>query len=193
MMRMKRSWSNLAFRTLRGISISDLGEKRFLFRFYIEMDIERVIQGNPWTFINHLLVFHRLEKGEDPLQVSLSFVDFWALAFGLKKILWVRVRVDVRIPLKHKKRTALSPHQYFYARFQYKRLTLFCFICGNLGHGKSFCPIWLTLGAKESTEDHPMLVMGEKKRAGYIPQFVVSMTSNSRQAIHSFYAVGSAV
>ncbi|MFQ6628708.1 hypothetical protein Gotur_007802 [Gossypium turneri] len=131
------------------------------------MDIVRVIQGNPWTFINHLLVFHRLEKGEDPLQVSLYFVDFWvqvhdipvgfyneqlarqfetflgkfldydskALAFGLKKILWVRVRVDVRIPLKYKKRTTLSPHQYFYARFQYKRLTLFCFICGKLGHG----------------------------------------------------------
>ncbi|MBA0798022.1 hypothetical protein Gohar_008659 [Gossypium harknessii] len=60
-----------------GICISDLGEKRFLFRFYIEMDIVLVIQGNLWTFINHLLVFHRLEKGEDPLQVSLHFVDFW--------------------------------------------------------------------------------------------------------------------
>ncbi|MBA0637136.1 hypothetical protein Godav_000010 [Gossypium davidsonii] len=104
-------------------------------------------------------MFHRLEKGEDPLQVSLCFVNFWvqvhhipvgfyneqlarqfetflgkfldydskALAFGLKKILWVRVRMDVRIPL--------SPHQYFYTHFQYKRLTLFCFICGKLDHG----------------------------------------------------------
>ncbi|KAH1096986.1 hypothetical protein J1N35_013907, partial [Gossypium stocksii] len=139
---------------IRGISISDLGKRRFLFHFYIEMDIVQVIQGNPWTFINHLLMFHRLEKGEDHLKVSLCFVDFWvqvhdipvvfyneqlarqfetfldifldydskALAFGLKKILW------------HKKRTALFLHQYFYARFQYKRLTLFCFICGKLGY-----------------------------------------------------------
>ncbi|MBA0849139.1 hypothetical protein Goshw_012043 [Gossypium schwendimanii] len=66
-----------------GISISDLGEKRFLFWSYVEVDIARVIQGSPWTFSNHLLVFHRLEKGEDPLQVLLYYVDFWVQVHDL--------------------------------------------------------------------------------------------------------------
>ncbi|KAK5842266.1 hypothetical protein PVK06_004602 [Gossypium arboreum] len=66
-----------------GISISDLGEKCFLFRSYVEVDVARVIQGSPWTFNNHLLVFHQLEKGEDPLQVLLYYVDFWVQVHDL--------------------------------------------------------------------------------------------------------------
>ncbi|MBA0834141.1 hypothetical protein Goarm_006521 [Gossypium armourianum] len=36
-----------------------------------------VMDGNPWTFNNHLLVYHRLQLGEDPLCVPLHFVDYW--------------------------------------------------------------------------------------------------------------------
>ncbi|MBA0805041.1 hypothetical protein Gohar_004586 [Gossypium harknessii] len=36
-----------------------------------------VMDGNPWTFNNHLLVYHRLQLGEDPLRVPLHFVDYW--------------------------------------------------------------------------------------------------------------------
>ncbi|MBA0845366.1 hypothetical protein Goarm_022139 [Gossypium armourianum] len=43
--------------------ISDLGEKQYLFRFY-----NKVVNGVPWAFNNHLLVFHRLENNEDPMQ-----------------------------------------------------------------------------------------------------------------------------
>ncbi|MBA0688624.1 hypothetical protein Goari_006397 [Gossypium aridum] len=60
-----------------GITISYLGKKRYLFRFYYEFDIERVMDGDPWTFNNHLLVYHQLQLGEDPLRVPLHFVDYW--------------------------------------------------------------------------------------------------------------------
>lgn len=43
--------------------ITDLGEKRILFRFYNRVDFERVIRGALWTFNNHLLVFHCLKTG----------------------------------------------------------------------------------------------------------------------------------
>ncbi|MBA0562748.1 hypothetical protein Golob_007771, partial [Gossypium lobatum] len=60
-----------------GITISYLGKKRYLFRFYYEFDIERVMDGDPWTFNKHLLVYHQLQLGEDPLRVPLHFVDYW--------------------------------------------------------------------------------------------------------------------
>ncbi|MBA0579790.1 hypothetical protein Gorai_022036 [Gossypium raimondii] len=61
---------------LGGISITEVGEKRFVFQFYCEMDFDRVVNGAPWTFNNHLLVFHHLKHGEDPLEVDLLFTEF---------------------------------------------------------------------------------------------------------------------
>ncbi|MBA0706332.1 hypothetical protein Golax_018449, partial [Gossypium laxum] len=46
---------------LRGICISDLGDRRVLFQFYHEVDIQRVLVGTPWFFNKHLIVFHRLK------------------------------------------------------------------------------------------------------------------------------------
>ncbi|MBA0682608.1 hypothetical protein Goari_024309 [Gossypium aridum] len=56
---------------LRGVLISDLGEKHYLFKFYHKVDIDRVVNEPPWTFNNHLLLFHRLKGEENPLQISL--------------------------------------------------------------------------------------------------------------------------
>ncbi|MBA0760158.1 hypothetical protein Gotri_022922 [Gossypium trilobum] len=70
-----------------GVTISDLSEKRFMFKFYYEIDFDRFLEGSPWTFNGHLLVFHSVRKGEDPMVVPLIFVDFWVqihnLPFGL--------------------------------------------------------------------------------------------------------------
>lgn len=58
------------------MEILDIGEKWFLFRFFHWMDMEQVIKGASRTFNNHLLVFHKLTKGEDSLKVPLIFVSF---------------------------------------------------------------------------------------------------------------------
>ncbi|MBA0645890.1 hypothetical protein Goklo_013921, partial [Gossypium klotzschianum] len=59
------------------ISISDLGEKGYLFEFYYAIDINRVIDGNPWTFNKHILVLYKQKSGEDPLRVPLYSVNYW--------------------------------------------------------------------------------------------------------------------
>ncbi|KAK5811257.1 hypothetical protein PVK06_026582 [Gossypium arboreum] len=56
---------------VRGVQVSDLGEKRFLFRFFHKMDLKRVVNGTYWTFNNHLLIIHRLVKEENPLKADL--------------------------------------------------------------------------------------------------------------------------
>ncbi|MBA0608391.1 hypothetical protein Godav_020620 [Gossypium davidsonii] len=52
--------------TYEGVQISDLRERRYLFKFYHEIDIERVINGTPWTF-NNLLFVYRVGRNEDPM------------------------------------------------------------------------------------------------------------------------------
>ncbi|MBA0577582.1 hypothetical protein Golob_027778 [Gossypium lobatum] len=38
-----------------------------------------------------------------------------------------------------------------YARFKYEKLSLFCFICGRLGHWESFCPFRLQVEPSKIT------------------------------------------
>lgn len=58
---------------LGGVLILDLGEKRFLFKFYHGLDISKGHKWASWTFNNHLLVFHRLKDSEDPMEVLLIY------------------------------------------------------------------------------------------------------------------------
>ncbi|MBA0853204.1 hypothetical protein Goshw_014742 [Gossypium schwendimanii] len=60
-----------------------------------------------------------------------------------KRIMGIRVRIDVRKPLKRKKKLAFSNGPPVYIRFEYEKLTLFCFLCGKLGHGESFARLKL--------------------------------------------------
>ncbi|KAH1033109.1 hypothetical protein J1N35_045283 [Gossypium stocksii] len=66
-----------------GICISDLGDKRILFRFFHEVDIQQVLSGSPWFFNNHLLILHKIQPGEDPLEVQLLFTEFWVQVHDL--------------------------------------------------------------------------------------------------------------
>ncbi|MBA0610739.1 hypothetical protein Godav_011544 [Gossypium davidsonii] len=56
----------------------------------------------------------------------------------------MRVKVDIRAPLKRRKNIQLSPGDSIYVQFWYEKLTLFCFLCGRLGHGDNFYPIHLS-------------------------------------------------
>ncbi|MBA0613013.1 hypothetical protein Godav_013535, partial [Gossypium davidsonii] len=64
---MRNMLANL-WHPLGGISITDIGEKRVLFRFYNMIDLKRVIDGMPWFFNRNLIVFYKLENEEDHLQ-----------------------------------------------------------------------------------------------------------------------------
>ncbi|MBA0568542.1 hypothetical protein Golob_006033 [Gossypium lobatum] len=72
-----------------------------------------------------------------------AFIEYDVLAtqLGYKRIIRIRVRINVRKPLKRKKKRVLPNGESVYVRFEYEKITLFCFLCGKLGHGESFCPI----------------------------------------------------
>ncbi|KAH1055619.1 hypothetical protein J1N35_033684 [Gossypium stocksii] len=164
-----------------GVSITDIGEKRILFRFYCEVDRDRVLKGSPWIFNNHLLLISMLKEDDNPLEVHLHQAGFWvqlhnlpsdlysenmarqfgdfigsfvdydskAILAGLQNFMRIRVLVDVRKPLKRRKKLLIAKSKECIVSFKYEKLTTFCFLCGRLGHGESFCPIRMTQGSKE--------------------------------------------
>ncbi|MBA0797377.1 hypothetical protein Gohar_008086 [Gossypium harknessii] len=73
---MRSTMTNL-WHPVRGVQISDLEEKRFLFRFFHKMDMDQVLRWAPWAFNNHLLMIHRLEYGDDSMNVPLIYEIFW--------------------------------------------------------------------------------------------------------------------
>ncbi|KAH1106571.1 hypothetical protein J1N35_010339 [Gossypium stocksii] len=67
--------------------------------------------------------------------------------------MYVRVKLDVRNPLKRRKKFGLPQKEQVYIRFQYEKLSMFCFLCCRLGHNGSFCRIRIVQGKKETEMD----------------------------------------
>lgn len=65
----------------------------------------------------------------------------------------VRVRLDVRYPLKRCKKLMISRRRAVKVRFKYEKLPIFCYICGRIGHMDRLCPKILQL--KSENEDLP--------------------------------------
>lgn len=61
----------------RGLDLESWGEVVFFSRFFYKMDLERVIKGSLWTFNSHLLMLHRLMRGEDQMKVPLIYMSYW--------------------------------------------------------------------------------------------------------------------
>ncbi|MBA0607447.1 hypothetical protein Godav_019745, partial [Gossypium davidsonii] len=87
--------------SFKGCSDIECWGMRYLFKFFHKMDIDRVINGNPWTFNKHLLLIHQLENDEDPMFLDY---DLKQLNRGLMNHLKFQVELDVRKPLKRRKK-----------------------------------------------------------------------------------------
>lgn len=62
----------------RGLYVKEIESNKYIFQFYHEVDIKRVIEGSPWTFGRFHLVFVRLKEGENPRRVVINNLDLWA-------------------------------------------------------------------------------------------------------------------
>ncbi|MBA0761693.1 hypothetical protein Gotri_024306 [Gossypium trilobum] len=65
---------------------------------------------------------------------------------GFRNYMRIKVLIDVRMPLKQRKRIMVSSSKQVYVKFKYEKLKLFCFLCGCLGHSDNFCPIRIREG-----------------------------------------------
>lgn len=80
----------------RGLYVKQLDNNRFLFQFYHELDISRVIEGSPWSFGRFHLVMERLKEGDNPRTLEISKIDLWVQLHGMSPgFMSQRVAMDV--------------------------------------------------------------------------------------------------
>ncbi|KAK1378816.1 DUF4283 domain-containing protein [Heracleum sosnowskyi] len=53
----------------RGVYIKELETNLYLFQFYHELDVKRVLEGSPWSFNRRALVMARMKEGESPRSI----------------------------------------------------------------------------------------------------------------------------
>ncbi|PPE00461.1 hypothetical protein GOBAR_DD02511 [Gossypium barbadense] len=141
-----------------GICITELGEKRvtagtpWFFNNHL-LILQSIAEGeNPAVmelkFTEFWLQVHDLLPGSMNDSMAKQFgnvcgkfieYDTSIPTLGIQTFLRTRVCLDVTAPLKCKKKVQFGKSLVVYARFKYEKLSLFCFICGRLGHGESFC------------------------------------------------------
>ncbi|MFQ6655175.1 hypothetical protein Gotur_025849 [Gossypium turneri] len=191
---MKSTMANLRH-PVYGVQIRDLGEKRYLFQFYHNMDMERVLKDLPWTFNNHLLLLIKLGRGEVLLKVQLIFTSFWVqihdvpiglffekLAIQLGNFIgvfleydisnlgkenrnYMRVRVQIDVKKPLKKKNQVLCNG-VRSYVKFKYgLSLFCFYCGRLGHNDSFCKIKMMKGANTDELGWDLSLRAQSRRA----------------------------
>ncbi|KAF4399186.1 hypothetical protein G4B88_023780 [Cannabis sativa] len=66
-----------------GMYVKELNPNLFLFQFYHEIDIQRVIDGSPWTYDRKPLIFTRLKEGDNPRLVEINHMDMWVQLHNL--------------------------------------------------------------------------------------------------------------
>lgn len=66
----------------KGVCIRDLFPTLFLFQFFHEIDVKRVVESGPWTFDQHILLIKRLEENEQPQNIPLFFTSFWIQVYN---------------------------------------------------------------------------------------------------------------
>lgn len=111
------------------------------------------IYDDPLTVPLHFAIFwvqiHDLPSGLMSENMARKFGNFLGNfldydtripSMGFQRYMRIKVRLDVQLLLKRKKKVIVGSNSY-YAKFMYEKLGLFCFVYGKLGHGKSFCPI----------------------------------------------------
>ncbi|XP_074337384.1 uncharacterized protein LOC141674572 [Apium graveolens] len=73
------------WRPKEGVEIHDLGDMRYSFVFYHPLDVQKFVDGGPWSFEQGMLVFKQITGDEDPKMVLLNEADIWIQVYDIPK------------------------------------------------------------------------------------------------------------
>ncbi|GAU38028.1 hypothetical protein TSUD_395880 [Trifolium subterraneum] len=124
---------------------------------------------NFWVQIHNVPVGMMLEKvGKGLANYIGEFVEydknnstsFW------RQYMRVKVRVDVRRPLKIEKKIMLNGGLGGVVIFKYERLSLFCFVCGVIGHSDNKCEVKYAMERDYGSRGWSNEIKAEVRRPG---------------------------
>lgn len=73
------------WRPKEGMEVYEMGGARFSFVFFHKMDLQKVIDGGPWSFEQAMLVYNQVGEGEDPVTVKLQEVEMWVQIYDIPR------------------------------------------------------------------------------------------------------------
>lgn len=72
-----RDTMGTVWRPGKGMMVKEIQTNLYLFIFFHEKDMNRILEDGPWSFEQNLLILHKLESHESPFEVDLSKCEFW--------------------------------------------------------------------------------------------------------------------
>lgn len=73
------------WRPNEGMEVYEMGGFRYSFVFFHKLDLQKVIEGGPWSFEQAMLVYHQIREGEDPTAVPLKNVEMWVQIYDIPR------------------------------------------------------------------------------------------------------------
>ncbi|XP_050259710.1 uncharacterized protein LOC126704737 [Quercus robur] len=67
----------------KDMTITEVGDGLFQFKFAMESQLKWVLNNGPWSFENHILLLRRWEKGMTAFSVSFETLPIWVQVWGL--------------------------------------------------------------------------------------------------------------
>ncbi|XP_045822007.1 uncharacterized protein LOC123914889 [Trifolium pratense] len=137
----------------------------------VGMQIEHIplFHVNLWVQIHNLPTGLMKEKVGIPLANYIgTFLEydknnnssFW------RQFMRVRVRVDVRQPLRKDTKVKNKVGEWCTVNFKYEKLGIFCFLCGILGHTENRCEVRYSMEQDDGKREWSADLKAELKRQG---------------------------
>jgi hypothetical protein len=124
---------------------------------------------NFWVQIYNILVGMMLEKvGKGLANYIGEFLEYDKnnnTSF-YRQYMRVKVRVDVRKPLRIEKKIVVNGGAGGVVKFKYEKIGLFCFVCGILGHSETKCEILYAMERDDGRRNWSNEIRADARRPG---------------------------
>jgi hypothetical protein len=135
------------------------------------MQIEHI----PLHFVHMWVQVHDLPTGLMKERVGIrlanyigSFLEydknnnssFW------RQYMRIRVRIDVRLPLKKDTKVMNKEGQWCTVKFKYEKLGIFCFVCGIMGHAENKCEVRYSMEQDDGVRGWSAEIRADTRRQG---------------------------
>uniref|UniRef100_A0A803PBV4 Reverse transcriptase domain-containing protein n=1 Tax=Cannabis sativa TaxID=3483 RepID=A0A803PBV4_CANSA len=155
------------WKPVRDMYVKELSPNLFLFQFYHEMDIHRVIIGSPWTFDRKHLILERLKEGDNPRAMKLEKMYMWVQIHDLQPGCMTEAVVRAA-GVYLGGFVEIDPNNFTGVWKDYLRIPTFCFLCGIMGHSERFCEKALDIPIDSAIKPYGKWMIASSRRANQL-------------------------